>query len=588
MSREFSVDTEYGYHGGLQVPSAFVPITSCAIDLGTGEEHVFWGRDPRLADFICGHAGDLFIAHNLIAEAKYLLQVGINPPTSWFDTMTAYRFVTNAEYVKPFGLLKAAADLGLPIHVADAEKKVLQTWVGNLEFNPENPEHRRRIRDYCLGDCRAGAALYRRLVGEVPPTWMSYVVTFCLATARAELRGIPLDIAAYSRLEEQKEAVLNCVLARVNAVYPVFRGQQLDKRALLRWCAGRGVGWPERWSPRTGRKYLPFDDRAFKIVSERDSFLAMVREANKTAKLFGDRDLTVDHDRGRHYYGNVVLAQKTSRTSFKGFLFTAPKWMRWLVTPSTPNHIILSVDFTAEEILIAGYLARDAAMVKGYQAGDAHLNFAVLAGAAPAGASKDDPRYAAVRRRYKAFNLGVNYGQSAYGIAEKTGMYLQEARSLLAQHKRAYPAFWDFMGRYTADAFRRGRAVTKAGWPRGATRYDNARSVANFAVQGTGADLMRLSVIYLTQNKAPLLAQIHDGFLFECHRSQLAEVRCAIDDALRRAVEQLLPGAAMRWTTDVFENRYDDPDGEPLWQLVSGFIGRKTGKNRISDTVSVM
>jgi hypothetical protein len=587
MSR-FSVDTEYGYRGGLQVPSAFVPVVFCAIDIDSGEEHVFWGRDSGLADFIRRHVEDVFIAHNLIAEAKYLLQLGINPSPHWFDTMLGYRYVTNAEYVKKFGLLKAAANLGLPIHVAGAEKDDLRDWIGNLRFDPANPEDRRRIKTYCFGDCRIGAALYRRLVQEVPTTWMAYTVAFCLATARMELRGIPLDIEAYSRLEERKEAVLDCVLSRVNDLYSVFQGGQLDKRALLRWCAGQGIGWSERWSPRTGRKYLPFDDRAFKAVSERHPFLAMAREANKTAKQFAGRDLIVDHDRGRHYFGNIPFAQKTGRTSFVGFLFGAPKWMRWLVAPSTPDHVILSVDFVAEEILIAAYLARDEAMTAGYVAGDPHMSFAILAKAAPVGASGDDPQYAAIRKRYKAVNLGVNYGQSAYGIAEKTGVFLQEARSLLAQHKRAYLAYWDFMQRYTADAFCRGRAVTKAGWPRRVTRHDNPRSVANFVVQGTGADLMRLAVIYLTQNRAPLLAAIHDGFLFECHRSQLAEVRQAIDDALGRAVEQLLPGAPMRWKVDVFDDRYEDPDGKSLWQLVSRFVGRETGGNRILDTVSVM
>jgi hypothetical protein len=106
------------------------------------------------------------------------------------------------------------------------------------------------------------------------------------------------------------------------------------------------------------------------------------------------------------------------------------------------------------------------------------------------------------------------------------------------------------------------------------TRLDNPRSVANYAIQGTAADLMRLAVIYLTRNKAPLLGAIHDGFLFECPREDIQTVRHAVDASLRQALERLLPGAPLRWSQDVFAYRYRDPDGERMWQLVAGLIAR--------------
>jgi hypothetical protein len=111
MTGKWSVDTEFGYDGD-ELPANFVPVLFCAVALHNGERHHFWGRDPRLADFIRRHIKDEFVAHNLIAEVKYLLQLGISPPTHWFDTMLAYRYVTNAEYVKDFGLLKAVEGRG--------------------------------------------------------------------------------------------------------------------------------------------------------------------------------------------------------------------------------------------------------------------------------------------------------------------------------------------------------------------------------------------------------------------------------------------------------------------------------------------
>jgi hypothetical protein len=570
MTVTLSVDSEYGWRGGVQIPSAFVPVVICIINLQTDERRVFWGRDPRLADFIRDHADDEFVAHNMVAEAKYLLQLGITPPARWFDTMLAFRYHTNAEYVRPYGLLKAAVGLGLPIPISQGEKEEMETWIGELRFDPNSPDDRARIRDYCLGDCRVGISLYNRLVKEIPRVWMAYATEFCLATARQELRGVPFDVGIYALLQERKTEVLALVQGDVNRVHPVFRDGSLDKAQLLAWCGARGIGWPKEWSKKTSRWTLSFDDDAFKRVEGRDPFLVTVRQANRTTKHLNDRDLAVDFNNGRHYYGNIPCAQKASRTSFTGSLFGAPRWMRFFIVPTSDDHVVVVVDFKAEEILIAAYLSDDLAMLRGYESGDPHMNFAVLAGAAPPGANPKVPPYDGIRKRYKAINLGVNYGLSAYGIAESTGMYYAEAKKFLAQHHAAFPDYWAWTRAYTAEAFARGWCRTKAGWPREVGRKDNPRSVANFAVQGTGADLMRLAVIHLTRAGTPLLATIHDGFVFECLRDDLSRLRRAIDAALGQAVEQLLPGARMTWTTDECTGRYevDDDYSTTLWNLV--------------------
>jgi hypothetical protein len=123
------------------------------------------------------------------------------------------------------------------------------------------------------------------------------------------------------------------------------------------------------------------------------------------------------------------------------------------------------------------------------------------------------------------------------------------------------------------DAFRKGRAETKAGFPRKVRRGDNDRSIANHPVQGTGGDLMRLCVIYLTEGGAELVATNHDSFLFTCRRDELDDLKAVIDASLRRAVNQLLPGCPMRWAMEVYEDRYREEDGATLWEEVATFLG---------------
>jgi DNA polymerase I-like protein with 3'-5' exonuclease and polymerase domains len=567
--KTWSVDTEYGWSGAAECESGFVPVVFCAVCLETDERYSAWGRDPGLASFIREHARDLFISHNLIAEAKYLLRLGITPPGSWWDTMLGWRFVSNAEKVPRFGLLDVLNKLGLP-YAFGGEKEGLQEWVGELRFDPSSPDDRRIIRDYCFEDCLGAARLYRHLAAKVPGGWMKHVTEFCLDLARMELRGVDIDKRVYEALLERREEVVEEVTGAVNRTHQVFVGGHLSRKRFFGWCAANGIGWPATVSPRTGKAYLSLEGRVLERMQIRHPFIQAVYEANRTARQLTDRTLAVDMAKGRHYFGDIPFGMATGRTSFRGFLFSAPKWMRFLAVPRSPEHVLVSVDFEAEEILIAAALSQDRAMWEGYVSQDPHMAFAVLAGVVPPGATK--ATHGAVRKKYKAINLGVNYGQTEYGISTSTGVHVQEARALLAQHRRAFPSFWSWTDRYTVQAFRLGRCETVCGWPRRVNRTDNPRSVANFPVQGTGADLMRLTTIYLSRHGLQLLATNHDGFLLECPRRELPRFREAVNSALSMAVAQVLPGAPMRWTVDVFEDRYRDPDGEALWERVRGIL----------------
>jgi hypothetical protein len=261
---------------------------------------------------------------------------------------------------------------------------------------------------------------------------MIHLSAFCLELARMELRGITFDMRRYNALLEKRAEVIDLVTREVNATCPVFIGGQLSRKGFLGWCAANDIGWPPSRSDATGKKTLSLDKRTFERMKDRHPFVGQVHEANKTCKQLNDRTLIVDQGRGKHYFTDLPLGQATGRTSFIGFLFQAPKWMRWLAVPSSPEHHLISVDYTAQEILIAAYLSGDTGMAAGYVSGDPHMAFAIAAGAAPLGATK--ATHGGIRAKYKIVNLATNYGQSAYGMAQSTGMHYQEAKALLAQH----------------------------------------------------------------------------------------------------------------------------------------------------------
>ena len=60
-----------------------------------------------------------------------------------------------------------------------------------------------------------------------------------------------------------------------------------------------------------------------------------------------------------------------------------------------------------------------------------------------------------------------------------------------------------------------------------------------------------------------------DGFLLSCHRSQFDDLREAVTESCRWAVDQVCPGFHLRFDFEVFEGRFQDEDGRPIWELLT-------------------
>ena len=81
-------------------------------------------------------------------------------------------------------------------------------------------------------------------------------------------------------------------------------------------------------------------------------------------------------------------------------------------------------------------------MWKAYESGDPYIAFAIQAGLAPEGATKESHKN--IRNRCKSAVLGTNYGMSAYGVAQAAQIHELEAKALLQKHREAYGEFWSW------------------------------------------------------------------------------------------------------------------------------------------------
>jgi DNA polymerase I-like protein with 3'-5' exonuclease and polymerase domains len=568
----WSVDSEWGFRGDrIGQESVWEPVVLCVVGVRSGHRLFFWAWDPALKTFFREHAEDTFVAHNAVAEMKYLIRHGIMLPVRWFDTFVAWRYLTNRPGNLEAGLTQALVQLGLPGR-APGEKEQLRQKILHLRFDPDNAADRREIVDYCFSDCDGCAALYETIQARVPTALMAHWVEFLKAVARMELRGIPFDTQEYLRIRSMRSDIKARLIAHVNATWPVFDDETFKARSFLNWCRERGIDWPVKVSDATGKRYHPMDKDTFKEMEARHPFIAELRQVRKTLKQFARHDLIIDPVRRRHYYSTSVFRSVTGRNQPRGFVFGGPKWLRWLIVPESPDHVLVYVDFVAQEVGIAAALSRDPVMRAVYEADDCHMAFAIRAGAAPADATKES--HAGVRKQYKTVNLGTLYGQTAFGIAARLGISYHAADRVLADHRALFPTFWAWSRRVVNAAFERRWIRTPCGWRSRVPYPSNRRTWMNWPMQSVGADIMRLTVTYLDQQNVRLLAVVHDGFLLSCRLSQLDDLQAAVNYACGTAVAQVLPGFPLRWDFTVHDRgRFEDEDGQAFWDKIQAILG---------------
>jgi DNA polymerase I len=211
-------------------------------------------------------------------------------------------------------------------------------------------------------------------------------------------------------------------------------------------------------------------------------------------------------------------------------------------------------------------------MIAAYQSGDVYLAFAKQAGLAPPDATK--ATHKAARDRCKVVVLGVIYGMSAKGLAQRIGAPLVVARDLLALHRRTYPTFWRWSQGAVDTAMLHGVITTVFGWPLHTGPDVNPRSLMNFPVQANAAEMLRLACSIVTERGIRVCAPVHDALLIEAPLDQLDAAIEATRAAMAEASRVVLAGFEV--ATDVtvvrWPERYLDERGADFWHRVVGHL----------------
>jgi hypothetical protein len=334
-----------------------------------------------------------------------------------------------------------------------------------------------------------------------------------------------------------------------------------------RWLADHGIPWP-----RLESGALDLSDDTFRMMAKAHPEVAPIRELRHSLSQLRLNDLAVGPD-GRNRCLLSAFRARTSRNqpSNSRFIFGPSCWLRGLIRPEA-GQAVAYVDWEQQEFGIAAALSGDRAMMEAYTSGDPYLTFAKQAGVVPAHATK--ATHPAVRGQFKVCALAVQYGMGPKSLAQALGVPEAQGHELLRLHQRTYPAFWRWSEAAVNHAMLRGWLHTVFGWTIHVGPDANPRSLANFPVQGNGAEMLRLACCLATERGIVVCAPVHDALLVEGPAETIGAVVADTQAAMAEASRLVLGGFELRTEAKIvrWPERYTDPRGAKMWDTIMGIL----------------
>jgi hypothetical protein len=251
------------------------------------------------------------------------------------------------------------------------------------------------------------------------------------AAGVVENNGIPVDAALWSRLRAHWDRIKLGLIDAIDVEFGVYDHGRFVTSRFADYLARNQIPWP-----RLESGALALDDDTFRHQTRAYPILSPLRELRHTLGQMRLSELSVGPD-NRNRTMLSAFASKTGRNqpSNSRFIFGPSVWLRHLIRPDE-GRALAYIDWSSQEIAIAGALSGDELLWQAYASGDPYLAFAKQAGLAPDDATKATHRD--VRQACKSIVLGVNYGMGAESLAGQSGIHLDKARELLRLHKITY------------------------------------------------------------------------------------------------------------------------------------------------------
>lgn len=526
-----------------------------------------------LAAFLAGFTGT-FIGHNLKFDLKQLyasLGVWLDESATLADTFQASRLLANSVGAMERGSsLAAVARDFLKVRLDKTQQ------VSDWSVNPLSAEQL----EYAALDVLHLHRLWIKLkhyleedLEQVEPLRLEMAVIG--PTARMEWNGVPFDEGMYRKVQEAARFALPELIAKIGGILAAEQGVQrtphtfeiakadgsIERRTFLVPYFGGKAGFDLMQATAKVLALLQqrglVDEKGEELTSTSKLVLEMHRESDPLVAAMLDfkmlqKQSQFDYDQyvhpltGRIHPTFNISGASTGRFSAKDpnvqqipakFNLTHPDGSklnyRYCFASGEPHGLIVSSDFSGQELSVMAALSEDPVMVNTLNTGgDIHAEAAAgLYNIDPAQARQPIPggNGATYRDRGKVLVFSLAYGKTAEGFAEMWKMPLEETKQLIANFQAKFSTLSNWL-KVQGDL---AEVCQYAKLPIGAMRFvggdgesnsaknSRRRQGGNYMIQGSSSWMTRIAMIELDktirQEGLPLklIACIHDELLLE-------------------------------------------------------------------------
>ena len=501
----------------------------------------------------------LVVAYSATAELSCFLSMCWPLPANILDLHVEFRNATNGlthESSLAFALTwfgQANLDVRL--------KELMRSLA--LRGGEYTNAEKNQLMAYCEGDVRALLQLGPHVVTPESIDMALVRGRFVRAAAVITDHGIPIDVGQLRRIQDGRERVCLRMAADPERNLGLYEGSTFKLDRFVRMIDDAGIYWPRHESGQPDISAETFDE-----MSRMYPDLRPLSELRKTMSLLRRFDLQVGPD-GRLHPGANPFWTTTGRNQARAaeHILPHPKFLRGVVGAG-PGQALAYLDWGQQEIGIGAALSGDAVMMAAYQDADCHIAFGKEAGILPPNATADT--HPKERKGLKACGLGVLFGKTGVALARDLGITNDAGADLIAMHRRTFPGFWRWLEAAVNYAMFHRAIRTVFGWQLHLPRVVNPRSVMNFPLQATGAEMMRLAVIYAVEAGVKVIGIFHDGLLIEAPAAGIADAAHRMHDAMDRASSETLAGFILKVDTKIMPHpeTFLDPKDRATWDLI--------------------
>lgn len=215
--------------------------------------------------------------------------------------------------------------------------------------------------------------------------------------------------------------------------------------------------------------------------------------------------------------------------------------------PGKGYDLILASDYSQIELRVLAHLSGDENLLGSFnRKEDIHTRTA----SEIFGVSYDDVDVT-LRRKAKAINFGIIYGMTEYGLKSRLSIPEDEAKEYIQKYFDRYPGVKKYLKFLIDDAYKKGYTTTIFGRKRYLKELGSSnvrirslgeRFAVNTPIQGSAADIMKLSTVILF-NKLKLnnidsniILHVHDELVLELKERDLEKIKKIVIESMENCV----------------------------------------------------